>query len=173
MLLVDPGNTADPDALVAAGVDLRTLTIASPSTAAQAWTILDVMTRCGALDVILVSSLSSLLLLPGAATAGRVEKRLARLWLEHQGTAYGRANHQHRVRRAARRSEKPAWPSRPSCACCSSRRMSVSGRPARSSACAPLLASRSTMAVPGGRRCRCSWARADPIAAGSCWTWRS
>jgi recombination protein RecA len=85
VLLVDPGNTADPDALVAAGVDLRSLTIASPSTAAQAWTILEVITRCGALDLILVLSLSSLLLLPGAATAGRVEKRLARLWLASRG----------------------------------------------------------------------------------------
>jgi recombination protein RecA len=85
VLLVDPGNTSDPDALLAAGVDLRSLTIASPTTAAQAWTILDVVTRCGALDVILVSSLSSLLLLPGAVTAGRVEKRLARLWLSTRG----------------------------------------------------------------------------------------
>ncbi len=85
VVLVDPGNTADPDALLAAGVDLRTLTIASPATAAQAWTILDVVTRCGALDAILVSSLSSLLLLPGASTTGRVEKRLARLWLSTRG----------------------------------------------------------------------------------------
>jgi recombination protein RecA len=85
VLLVDPANSADPDALVAAGVDLRSLTIASPSTAAQAWAILEVLTRCGALDLILVLSLSSLLLLPGAAIAGRVEKRLARLWLASRG----------------------------------------------------------------------------------------
>jgi RecA/RadA recombinase len=36
VLLVDPANTADPDALVAACVELGTLTIASPATAAQA-----------------------------------------------------------------------------------------------------------------------------------------
>jgi recombination protein RecA len=68
-LLVDAGGTADPDALTAVGIDLTRLTLAYPSTAAQAQTVIEVLCRCGALDLLVIASVSSLLLLPATSVA--------------------------------------------------------------------------------------------------------
>jgi len=75
-LLLDADGASDPDALAAAGVDLSALTLACPTTAQEAWAALVALTRCGALDLLLVTSLSGLLNLPGAG-----DLRLLRVWL--------------------------------------------------------------------------------------------
>jgi len=79
-LLVDADNAADPDALRAAGVDLTCLLLAYPASAAAAWDVLGALARCGALDLLALTSLNGLLILPGAGWAsGSLERRLARL----------------------------------------------------------------------------------------------
>lgn len=75
-LLLDADGASDPDALAAAGVDLAALTLACPSTAPEAWRTLYALARCGALDLLLVTSLSGLLGIPGAG-----DLRLLRRWL--------------------------------------------------------------------------------------------
>ncbi len=75
-LLLDADGASDPDALAAAGVDLSALTLACPTTAHEAWAALVALARCGALDLLLVTSLSGLLDLPGAG-----DLRLLRVWL--------------------------------------------------------------------------------------------
>ncbi len=75
-LLLDADGASDPDALAAAGVDLKALTLACPTTAQEAWAVLVALARCGALDLLLVTSLSGLLDLPGAG-----DLRLLRVWL--------------------------------------------------------------------------------------------
>jgi RecA/RadA recombinase len=80
VLLVDADNAADPDALAAAGIDLAHLILSAPASAREAWDVLRVLCRCGALDLLLVTSLSGLLLLPGAGWGPRyLERRLDRL----------------------------------------------------------------------------------------------
>ena len=66
VVLVDPGGAADPDALSAAGVNLGALTLAYPVTAAQGQGIVDALCRCGAADLLVITSWSGLLLLPGS-----------------------------------------------------------------------------------------------------------
>jgi len=79
-LLVDADNAADPDALRAAGVDLTCLLLAYPASAAAAWDVLGALARCGALDLLALTSLNGLLILPGAGWAsGSLERRLTRL----------------------------------------------------------------------------------------------
>ena len=94
-VVVDPGGTADPDALRAAGIDLATLTLAYPSTAAQARSIVDVLCRCGAADLLLITSFSSLLLLPAPTGASRPGRLLARwrLGLRGRRTSLVLVNH--------------------------------------------------------------------------------
>jgi hypothetical protein len=84
-LLVDPDGTADPDALAAAGVVLDALPIAYPATTAQAATSLGMLCHCGALDLMLVASLSALVRLPGGALAGGPARLLSRLSHELRG----------------------------------------------------------------------------------------
>ena len=79
VLLVDAEHTADPDALAAAGVDVEHLIVACPGSAAAAWDVVRMLSRCGALDLI-VTSLSGILALPGAGWGpGYLERRLIRL----------------------------------------------------------------------------------------------
>jgi len=79
-LLVDADNAADPDALRAAGVDLTCLLLAYPAGANAAWDVLGALARCGALDLLTLTSLNGLLILPGAGWAsGSLERRLTRL----------------------------------------------------------------------------------------------
>jgi recombination protein RecA len=78
IVLVDPGGTADPEALTAVGIDLSALTLAYPSTLVQAESIVDVLCRCGAVDLLLISSFSSLLVLPASRGITRPERLLAR-----------------------------------------------------------------------------------------------
>ena len=79
-LLVDADNAADPDALRATGVDLTRLLLAYPASAAAAWDVLGALARCGALDLLALTSLNGLLILPSAGWAsGSLERRLARL----------------------------------------------------------------------------------------------
>ncbi len=75
-LLFDADGASDPDALAAAGVDLASLPLACPTTAQEAWPALVTLARSGALDLLLVTSLSGLLGLPGAG-----DQRLLRVWL--------------------------------------------------------------------------------------------
>jgi hypothetical protein len=84
-LLVDPDGTADPDALAAAGVVLDALPIAYPATMAQAATTLGMLCRCGALDLMLVASLSALVRLPTGVRAGWPARLLSRLSHELRG----------------------------------------------------------------------------------------
>jgi len=79
-LLVDADNAADPDALRAAGVDLTRLLLAYPAGANAAWDVLGALARSGALDLLALTSLNGLLILPRAGwAAGSLERRLARL----------------------------------------------------------------------------------------------
>ena len=79
-LLVDADNAADPDALRATGVDLTRLLLAYPASPAAAWDVLGALARCGALDLLALTSLNGLLILPGAGWAsGSLERHLARL----------------------------------------------------------------------------------------------
>jgi len=79
-LLVDADNAADPDALRTAGVDLTCLLLAYPAGANAAWDVLGALARCGALDLLALTSLNGLLILPGAGwAAGSLERRLGRL----------------------------------------------------------------------------------------------
>ncbi len=75
-LLLDADGASDPDALAAAGVDLASLVLACPTTAQEAWPAMVALARSGALDLLLVTSLSGLLNLPGAG-----DLRLLRVWL--------------------------------------------------------------------------------------------
>jgi hypothetical protein len=84
-VLVDPGSTADPDALTAAGIDLAALTLAYPGTVGQACSIVEVLCRCGAADLLLINSFSGLLLLPNPGGAVRPGRLLARWRLSLRG----------------------------------------------------------------------------------------
>jgi recA bacterial DNA recombination protein len=77
-VLVDTGDTADPDALTAAGIEVARLTLVYPATAAQAQAVVEVLCRCGALDLLLINSVSSLFLLPTLSLARRTDRLLAR-----------------------------------------------------------------------------------------------
>jgi hypothetical protein len=77
-VLVDTGGTADPDALTAAGIEVARLTLVYPATAAQAQAVVEVLCRCGALDLLLINSVSSLFLLPTLSLARRTDRLLAR-----------------------------------------------------------------------------------------------
>jgi hypothetical protein len=88
-VLVDPGGTTDPDALTAAGIDLAALTLAYPGTVGQACSIVDVLCRCGAADLLLINSFSSLLLLPTPGGAVRPGRLLARWHLSLRGRRTG------------------------------------------------------------------------------------
>jgi hypothetical protein len=77
---MDADHAADPDALSAAGVDLESLILAAPSNATEAWDIVRALSRCGALDLLVVASLNGVLALPGAGWGvGYLERRLTRL----------------------------------------------------------------------------------------------
>jgi recombination protein RecA len=83
-LLLDADGGSDPDALSAVGVALDALLLACPTTAQEAWHVLLALARCGALDLLLVTSLSGLLTLPGAR-ARRLGWMLPRLHLALRG----------------------------------------------------------------------------------------
>jgi len=76
VLLLDADGASDPDALGAAGVDVPSLMLACPTTADEAWHALVALAGCGALDLLLVTSLPGLTALPGADGL-----RLSRHWL--------------------------------------------------------------------------------------------
>jgi hypothetical protein len=82
VILVDAGGTADPDALTAARVDLAALTLAYPATLAQAQSIVEVLCRCGAADILVIASFSSLLVLPTSIGRPRPGRLLGR-WRFH------------------------------------------------------------------------------------------
>lgn len=89
-LLVDAEAGVDPDSLVAVGVDPERLLLACPATAAEAWDVLLALCRCGALHLLLLSSLPGLLALPGSdAPSYRPARGLRRLRtaLRGRGTA--------------------------------------------------------------------------------------
>ena len=79
-LLVDADGAADPDALAAAGVDLDTLVLACPTTVREAWDVLAALSRCGALDLLVLASLPGMLALPRAGwSMPRLDRQLPRL----------------------------------------------------------------------------------------------
>lgn len=79
-LLVDADQAADPDALLAVGVDLESLVLACPASAREAWDVLRTLSLCGALDLLVLCSLSGALSLPDAGWGvGYLERRLVRL----------------------------------------------------------------------------------------------
>ncbi|HWE63309.1 MAG TPA: hypothetical protein VHB98_16455 [Chloroflexota bacterium] len=77
VVLVDAGLFADPDALAASGIDLRSLILASPTTAQEAWTVIDLFARSGC-PHLLVASLLGLMAAPGASASVR-DRGLRRL----------------------------------------------------------------------------------------------
>lgn len=70
--LVDAEGTADPDTLLACGIDLETLVLARPASATDALLLLTILARCGALDLLVLSSIPALRDLP----AGRMRPSL-------------------------------------------------------------------------------------------------
>ena len=62
--LVDAEGTADPAALLACGADLDTLLLARPASATDALLLLAILARCGALDLLGLSSIPALRHLP-------------------------------------------------------------------------------------------------------------
>jgi len=85
VLLLDADGASDPDALGAAGVDVAALMLAWPTTAEEAWHALMALARCGALDLLLVTSLPGLTALPGADGLRLVRHWLPRLRLALRG----------------------------------------------------------------------------------------
>src|SRR5947208_1549294 len=80
--LVDAEGSADGEALVACGVDLDDLLLVQPASAADALLLLTILARCGALDLLALSSVAALrdLALPTGATLPEQQSRdLARL----------------------------------------------------------------------------------------------
>lgn len=65
-LLLDAGTLSDPAALAAVGVDHRALLLAYPATAAEAWSVLDLLARSDTVDL-MVTSLVGLTNAPGAS----------------------------------------------------------------------------------------------------------
>lgn len=63
-LLIDADGAADPDALLAVGVDLDRLILAAPTTMREGWSVLASLARCGALDLLVLASMPGLLALP-------------------------------------------------------------------------------------------------------------
>jgi len=84
-LLLDADASSDPDALAAVGVDLDRLVLACPVTAEEAWHTLIALARCGALDLLLITSLPGLADLPGADGLRLVHRWLPRLTLALRG----------------------------------------------------------------------------------------
>jgi recA bacterial DNA recombination protein len=78
VVLVDAAGTADPEALTAAGIDLARLTLVYPATVAQAQAVIEVLCRCGALDLLVINSVSSLFLLPALSYTQGTDRLLAR-----------------------------------------------------------------------------------------------
>jgi recombination protein RecA len=70
--LVDAEGTADPDVLLACGIELDTLVLARPVSATDALLLLAILARCGALDLLALSSVPALRDLP----AGRMRPSL-------------------------------------------------------------------------------------------------
>jgi recombination protein RecA len=80
--LVDAEGSADGDALAACGIDLDDLLLVQPASAADALLDLAILARCGALDLLALSSVAALrdLALPAGATLPEHQARdLARL----------------------------------------------------------------------------------------------
>ncbi len=91
-VLVDTDGGADPDALVAAGVDVSRLALVCPTTTAEAWGALVALARGGAPDLLVLMSWPGLLALPDAGRGagdgvglGLLHRRLARLRIALHG----------------------------------------------------------------------------------------
>jgi recombination protein RecA len=85
-LLIDADGAVDPDALLAIGVDLSRLIIAAPTTAREGWAMLASLSRCGALDLLVLASFPGLLALPRdgwrddtGVSVGYLSRRLSRV----------------------------------------------------------------------------------------------
>jgi len=85
-LLIDADGAVDPDALLAVGVDLSRLIIAAPTTAREGWAVLTRLSRCGALDLLVLASFPGLLSLPcegwrgdPGVSVGYLSRRLGRV----------------------------------------------------------------------------------------------
>lgn len=100
-VLVDAEASLDLEALAGFSIDVEKLVLVCPTTAVEAWTILTRLARSGALDLLLVASLPSLVALPYRGWGQRADtfltigRRLARLARALQGrpTAVLLVNH--------------------------------------------------------------------------------
>ncbi len=85
-VLLDADATADPDTLEEAGVDLAQLVLVCPTTAIEGWDAALGLVRSGALDLLVVASLSGLVTLPGVGWGARsLSWRLDRLLTAARG----------------------------------------------------------------------------------------